>query len=142
MAIQNIYIRTRQKGQTPEDDKQFLDAIQQRIIDYQSIVTGHDRPLPQFYILKKPTPAATQQSSSPAAHAGHEDPAAAPRGSVNKAAEAGAGGASAKPSVHGTGSCRVKGNLDTSVSGSGHGLSMTSADGQKHGASLTRAGMS
>eukprot|EP00966_Prymnesium_polylepis_P039197 909911-Prymnesium_polylepis.2 len=78
MAIQNIYIRTRQRGPYPESNKQFLDAIQQRIIDYQAIVTGHDRPLAQFAVLKQPPP---RQATGGAAHAAHEEPAAPARGS-------------------------------------------------------------
>ena len=56
MAIQNIYIRTRRRGPMPESNKQFLEAIQERIIDYQSIVTGHDRPLNQGAVLRQPPP--------------------------------------------------------------------------------------
>jgi len=142
MAIQNIYIRTRQRGPYPESNKQFLDAIQQRIIDYQAIVTGHDRPLAQFAVLKQPPP---RQATGGAAHAAHEEPAAPARGSVSvsKAAE-GVGGGKTGSVGHGVGtSCRGKGNKDTSMSGSGAEFSMASVEGAKaHGASLTRAGMS
>jgi len=143
MAIQNIYIRTRQRGPYPESNKQFLDAIQQRIIDYQAIVTGHDRPLAQFAVLKQPPP----RQSPAMSHAMHvEDPGAPARGSVSvtKGTEAGGGGGAKTGSVgHGVGQapCKSgKGNLDTSMSGSGAQLSMASVEGGKaHGASLTRA---
>ena len=46
MAIQNIYLRcVKVRGPSPESMALFLEAIQQRIVDLQAIVTGHDRPL-------------------------------------------------------------------------------------------------
>lgn len=46
MAIQNIYLRcVKVRGPSPESMPLFLEAIQQRIVDLQAIVTGHDRPL-------------------------------------------------------------------------------------------------
>ncbi|KAL3911044.1 MAG: hypothetical protein SGPRY_008843, partial [Prymnesium sp.] len=139
MAIQNIYIRTRQRGAYPESNKQFLDAIQQRIIDYQAIVTGHDRPLAQFAVLKQPPP--QKAAHTPGTH---EDPAAAPRGSMLRSLEGGGGtlgkvsvgpgvGHGTTPSAHATGAstCRAaKTNFEGStgaVSGAGHSMA---SDGQ------------
>jgi len=46
MAINNIYNRcVRVRGPTPEAHEAILDAIKQRCVDLQSIVTGHERPV-------------------------------------------------------------------------------------------------
>ena len=46
MAIHNIHNRcVRVRGQSPEALEAFLDAIKQRVVDLQAIVTGHERPV-------------------------------------------------------------------------------------------------
>lgn len=166
MAIQNIYIRTRQRGAYPESNKQFLDAIQQRIIDYQAIATGHERPMATVITQKQEQTRKAQLTHTSV----NDDPASLPRGSVNKAAEAGSGSVikssnPGTPSMHGTGAssggmgasthggmsntgasmCRAqKASKCKSINGSGAGFSLSTVDaqGKANGASLTRAGMS
>ena len=78
MAIHNIHGRCKEgrrvKKEEGEDLGTFLDAIKQRVVDLQSIVTGHDRPVgfaemaavvAAFGSREKTAPAADQSYSLP-----------------------------------------------------------------------------
>lgn len=134
MAIQNIYSRTRQRGPYPDSNKQFLDSIQQRIIDYQAIVSMHDRPQ-SLFTSSKPRPVTTAHAA-PVAHVASEDPASAPRVSIHKNSESqwkGAASMSAAAHVESKLLRPQKCTLDMSCvsqSGSVAGASMAEVDGQ------------